>query len=290
MDPNKLRFLPPVLPPACRLPPAHGGRRSAAASAPTFLARVRACVWAFSYPMSTTLTTTDAVVKVRELQAADVPAVVPLWQCGYAEMAQDMYDSSPATWRGAAIPAALILALYMLGLPRMCAVVTCLVTLFYIPPFGRTMLTAGMWIAIYAETRRDMSPASIHKHWQQEGMSQFFVAERDGVVVGCVAVRHEHALARESVARGEDAQATTARMRDEASVWRLSVHADARKYGIGRLLMASAEEWAVGAGCSNMTLICGNKASQRFYARIGFKPESEERANAVIFASKPPMG
>lgn len=47
--------------------------------------------------------------------------------------------------------------------------------------------------------------------------------------------------------------------------------------------MATAEGWAAEQGCSHVSLITGNLDSQRFYFKIGYSVESEERARRVLF-------
>jgi hypothetical protein len=74
----------------------------------------------------------------------------------------------------------------------------------------------------------------------------------------------------------------------EASVWRLTTVPAARGRGVGRALMAAAEAWAAAEGAHHVSLITGNAESKAFYRRIGYAPETLDRAAAVVFGSPAP--
>jgi len=151
---------------------------------------------------------------------------------------------------------------------------------------GGALLRAALWQGILRQTRRDMTRETIG-FWQRPGgagapASEFLVAEVAGAVVGCVAVLSQHTLYKERrAAAGADAGARAR----EASVWRLSVSPAARRLGVGRALMAAAEAWAAARGCTHVSLVTGNAASQKFYRSIGYGIEDEARARQVLFGA-----
>jgi hypothetical protein len=56
---------------------------------------------------------------------------------------------------------------------------------------------------------------------------------------------------------------------------------------VARALMVAAEAAAAAGGATHVSLICGNRESQKFYAAVGYAPEDEGRARRVLF---PPDG
>jgi GNAT superfamily N-acetyltransferase len=218
-------------------------------------------------------------VTIRDYRKEDEAAVVPMWKRGFHEMAPHSYArlfSGPApfisflsiaagvglgfgAWRTAAVIAAAGAALYT--------------------PAGEWALSGLFWQIVGLQARASM--VGIESRWMVPGQAHFYVAEVAGRPVGCVAVKGVHTLNSER-ARG------VAPLAGEASVWRLTVDPSARKLGLGRALMATAEEWARGQGFRHVSLITGNPESQAFYARLGYAPESEERARAVLFGGGQP--
>jgi len=163
-------------------------------------------------------------------------------------------------------------------------------------PIGSFLYSHAFWQAIKAQAKQSMAESTFHEKWMNNGggstssstssttwdksRTHFFVAQLSddptGTPIGCVGIKSVHTLHHERDTKAQD-------MPFEASIWRLSVDDSMRGEGIGRLLMQSAEKWAKDvAGCKNMTLITGNEDSKVFYTRVGYKPESEERALAVL--------
>jgi putative acetyltransferase len=87
-----------------------------------------------------------------------------------------------------------------------------------------------------------------------DGRGTFVVARRNGVAVGCGAVRR--------------LSPTT------AEVKRMFVDVAARGGGVGTLILAELEAWAVSAGASRLVLEAGDRQTDaiRLYARAGFRP------------------
>ena len=85
-----------------------------------------------------------------------------------------------------------------------------------------------------------------------EGRGTFLVARRDGVAVGCGAVRR--------------ISPTTAEIK------RMFVTAAARGSGVGGRLLAELEAWARRAGITRLVLEAGDRQAEaiRFYERSGF--------------------
>lgn len=81
------------------------------------------------------------------------------------------------------------------------------------------------------------------------------------VVLGCCGVKR--GISEETDIQEKDAT-------EVFSIWRLSVSADARGMGLGRLLMEKAEGWAVEHGGKKMILYTGNPAASSFYQKIGY--------------------
>jgi hypothetical protein len=49
--------------------------------------------------------------------------------------------------------------------------------------------------------------------------------------------------------------------------------------------MAAAEVWAAARGCTHISLVTGNAASQKFYCALGYGMEDEARARQVLFGA-----
>jgi GNAT superfamily N-acetyltransferase len=97
--------------------------------------------------------------------------------------------------------------------------------------------------------------------------NQVVIAERDGVPVGCL-----HILVIKDffgVSHGH------------ISV--LATTADAEGTGVGRTLIAYAEQWTTRHGLSLMTLnvFAGNERARRFYDRTGFEVEMMKYAKRI---------
>lgn len=166
-------------------------------------------------------------------------------------------------------------------------------------PIGSFLYSHALWQAIKAQGKQSMAPSTFHDKWLNKGTTSssstwdktrthFFVAQRSddpsGTPIGCVGVKSVHTLHHERDARASDTPF-------EASIWRLSVDDRMRGEGIGRLLMQRAEKWAKEtAFCNNISLITGNEDSKIFYSRIGYKPETEERALSVLQLSSGVVG
>lgn len=100
--------------------------------------------------------------------------------------------------------------------------------------------------------------ASIAGAEKREGA--VFVADEGGRVVGVVSVnRQRHFTGAEDAYVGE-----------------LAVRPDAVRGGVGRRLMAAAEEWARDQGLRHLTLETGtaNTAARHFYAALGYQEET----------------
>lgn len=214
-------------------------------------------------------------VRVRPYRDEDHAQVVRIWQAGFLELHHFLHReviSSPrvvTTLLGAAGTAAFFRRFYLAG-------ALAVLTASLLSPLGKQLASGMMWLGILAETRRDMSPAALRDRWQKDGESAFYVAECEGVVVGCVGIKGTHTLIKER----RYAPAVEPR---EASVWRLSVDRDARRLGVARQLMAEVEGWAAAHGYRNISLICGNPESKRFYASIGYTRLSMDDVVAAVW-------
>lgn len=219
-------------------------------------------------------------VTVRAYRPEDYAAVVHAWQRGFSEL-------TPYSYRrifGTPIPFVILGVLGVLSTlatssltARLC--IWSFILALCIPKTGIALLSGLMEVGIFANTRKDMTREKLPAVWQREGESGFFVAEADGVIVGCAAVRRGHTLepAPSSASSGASYQPR------EASIWKVSVVPAARKLGVGRLVMAACEQWAAAQQCTHLSLICGNDASQLFYRRLGFSNETRERAYRAMF-------
>ncbi|MET8869934.1 GNAT family N-acetyltransferase [Nonomuraea sp. NPDC004580] len=74
----------------------------------------------------------------------------------------------------------------------------------------------------------------------------------------------------------------------EAYVGELAVAAHAARMGVGRRLVAAAEEWARGQGVRHLSLetAAGNASARGFYAALGFREEAV-RLTRVLDAGEP---
>ncbi|NUP62802.1 MAG: GNAT family N-acetyltransferase [Nonomuraea sp.] len=93
-----------------------------------------------------------------------------------------------------------------------------------------------------------------------DGEGAVFVAEKGGRVVGVVSVdRQWHFTGAEDAYVGE-----------------LAVHPDSVRTGVGRRLLAAAEDWARDQGLRHLTLETGaaDTTARRFYAALGYQEES----------------
>lgn len=99
------------------------------------------------------------------------------------------------------------------------------------------------------------------------GTTGVFVAVRGAEVVGVVSV--------------EEQRHFTGAV--DAYVGESAVASEAARRGVGRLLMAAAEEWARSRGLRRLSLRTGaaNTAARRFYEALGYEPE-EVRLTRVL--------
>lgn len=103
--------------------------------------------------------------------------------------------------------------------------------------------------------------------WQKQGVSDFFVAEIDGQVVGSIAVRlggfewyfNQHATNK-----------TDEAIPSYASVWKVSTAHQVRGKGVAKALMNTAEAWAIQHAATKMMLITGSPGAKQFYNRVGY--------------------
>lgn len=219
---------------------------------------------------------TQRKVTIRDYAKADNAIVVPMWKAGFHEMSPSSYKRLFSGIGPLAFFGTLSVASHLLIRPQnqyLSLGFFAFGAMLY-TPVGKWLLSGLFWQIIGLQARASMS--DIEVRWMKPGKSHFYVAETEGVVVGCVAVKSVHALAAEKSKKAPE-------MQGEASVWRLTVAPEARKLGVGRLLMQKAESWARENGCTHVSLITGNEESQRFYAKIGYVVETEQRARTVLF-------
>jgi len=125
--------------------------------------------------------------------------------------------------------------------------------------------------AIIGDRRTDLAAAEENLDSVAERVAEtkgrIFVAELDGRVAGLLALVFP---AGDIYVRAEE--------RRQAEISTLVVAAESRRYGVGRALMAAAEEAARARGCRRLTLsvLAGNEAAMAAYARQGFSPRSHE--------------
>lgn len=110
----------------------------------------------------------------------------------------------------------------------------------------------------------DVGPGGINlaRYWTGKDRC-FFVAERDGAVVGCCGVK----LGTSDGGKNDGVIVEHV----VCSVWRLSVADEARLGGVGKKLMAAAEAWGQRMGCRTITATTGNPLAKQFYQRLGFQ-------------------
>lgn len=103
------------------------------------------------------------------------------------------------------------------------------------------------------------------RYWLPDAMSRVLVAERDGVVVGCVSLHANPYFER-----------TGRWLRIDSLV----VDAAERGTGIGRVLLAAADRLAGDWGCIavEVTSSRARPGAHAFYARMGFRDVCEQSA------------
>lgn len=237
---------------------------------------------------------TPPKVVLRSYRDADNGAVKSMWAAGFSEQAYSGHarlQSSPTTFVSWAAIA---------GAARYCGAPIAVPVLLV--AFGAALYTpAGL--ALYktlsraiadAQAKSSMAPDVFNKKWNSVALpdagpepSAFLVAQladdAEGRPIGCVCVKLEHTLSRERAGGVEP-------VKGEASVWKLSVLPEARRFGVGRMLMGGAEDFARRRGCTRVSLVTSNESSKTFYRRLGYAPETEERAAAATFGPAGPKG
>lgn len=108
--------------------------------------------------------------------------------------------------------------------------------------------------------------------WLERSGGVMFVAEREGRVVGHLAVGRER---RPPFVREE--------WRDYAYVSELFLREEARGLGLGRALLEAAEAWARGQGLPTLVLsvLVGNDLAAGRYEAFGFRPTAMEMAKPL---------
>ena len=97
--------------------------------------------------------------------------------------------------------------------------------------------------------------------WSGKSDRTMLIAEIDGAVVGCCAVK-----------RGEQEKVIADDNCTVFSVYRLSVDEKSRQKGIATKLMRSAEEWAKAHGGLKITLFNANNVAGKFFCeKMGYK-------------------
>lgn len=217
---------------------------------------------------------------IRQYDRNDYCYVLPIWQKGFRELSKDAHrdmSSSKVTVFMLSIAAAALVS------GRTLAAASILMGAGVLrSAMGEALIGRLMDIAIRRETSRDMTQEALNTRWAKPGESAFFVAEYKGRVIGCVGVLGKHTLYKE-----QRRSASNPNKGDEASIWRLSVDASARRLGVGKKLVARVEEWCKEQGYTRISLVCGNTESKRFYERIGYKQVPFERAVAMMFGGFP---
>lgn len=231
----------------------------------------------------------SSAVCVRDYREEDTDAVYSMWRSGFYEMREDGFERISQSrfvhiFMGAS--SALILH-YCLSLPLSFSIgfpfslIASDVLGFHSFYRGLLRRLHGFifWHVTGLVGRTDMKTAdALQAYWMKQNYSHFWVAEVDGTIVGCIGCRLQHALIHPS--RSESTEASRTR---EASVWRLTVHPEYRKLGVGRILMSVAEHWAAVQGATAMTLLTANKASAAFYRRLGYLIETKERCENFTY-------
>lgn len=224
---------------------------------------------------------TASSILVRTLTPRDHALVVPMWQQGFLEMWPHIQARLCRSWLIHGIVGSLVAA-GLLTRSKVCFGLSLAFGAFIHSAASGWILRKLLWQGVLRETARDMAEPRIYEKYLSPGHSTFLVAENErGEILGCVAVLCLHTLHKE-------ARAGVPPMPGEASIWRLSVQPSARRLGVGRRLMAEAEAWARANGCRHISLVTGNADSQRFYTRLGYGPETVERARRVLFGERSP--
>ena len=228
-------------------------------------------------------------VIIREYRDEDEAIAFKLWKEGFYEMRQDGFEwlSEHPVYHLVNLCLSYILLHFLLGFSPLLSLAIPLsiglldrLTSFHLYTSCMRLLHGFLfWHAIDLIGRKDMkSCAAVRRVWMRPSFSNFWVAEVDGNPVGCVACKMTHTLLDSKSATlfsdGGNAK--------EASVWRLSVDPSARRYGLGRRLMATAERWAGEQGARRVSLITGNKSSKQFYQRIGYLVQPAEEAAEIV--------
>jgi ribosomal protein S18 acetylase RimI-like enzyme len=231
----------------------------------------------------------SSAVTVRDYRQEDTEVVYSMWRCGFYEMREDGFErlsQSRIVHICLGASSALILH-YCLSLPLSFSIgftFSLIVTdILGFHSLYRELLRRLhgfiFWHVTGLVGRTDMKTAdALQAHWMKQNYSHFWVAEVDGSIVGCIGCRLQHALIHPS--RSESNEASRTR---EASVWRLTVHPEYRKLGVGRILMSVAERWAAAQGATAMSLVTANKASAVFYRRLGYLIETKERCEHFTY-------
>ncbi len=232
------------------------------------------------------------VFTVRPYQPADNAEVVRIWRAGFLEMADDLYTHSFRSVGTASVMAVVVAALALLLPMAAAALGLLLCAMLALPRFGRRVLVTALRAPVAAMAKSSMGPVTLPATWLRPGYTFLVAVEAVGKpgggaaaapqerVVGCVAVAPRHTLHKERLVGAGAPPAP-----HEASVWRLAVDANVRRYGVGRLLMAAAHAAAVAGGARNVSLITANRASMAFYHRLGYAGETERRACDVLFGA-----
>jgi GNAT superfamily N-acetyltransferase len=224
-------------------------------------------------PSSSSSSSSSKDVRIRDYQVTDHGIVVPMWMAGFYEMYPYSYQ------RLSTSPTSLITFLssaafaHYCNAPRLSIGLGTFGILLY-TPIGRWFVGVLFWQIIKLQGKFTMK--DIVKVWMKPSFSHFYVAEVDGQIVGCIAIKLQHTLHSE---RGSGVPT----VEEEASVWRLTVAPEGRKLGIGRKLMEYGEQWAKQQGAKYISLITGNPESQKFYTRLNYQPETLLRACNVLF-------
>ena len=219
---------------------------------------------------------------IRRYRPSDYAAVLRIWRAGFEELAPDVY-ASIAPPVAAALGAGAALAFALHRRTTGCALAASAALL--LSRAGLWLLTALLRRGIDRQAAADMTPEALAEGVWSTPSSAFWVAESaSGEVIGCVGVKGGDTLHKERADR------SLGPLPGEASVWRLSVDARARRLGAARALMAAAAAWAAARGVTRVSLICGNAASKRAYARMGYAPISAQVAESFIFRGAPRAG
>lgn len=114
--------------------------------------------------------------------------------------------------------------------------------------------------------------------------AQAFVAEREGRLVGTIAVRGPKPAGEAYIADPPPALYTTP---GTAILAQLGVHPDCRGLGLGERLIDTAEQWARDQGFTQMALDTAEPATalRRRYERRGYQPAGRVQWQGKTYAS-----